>query len=152
MNARSFNIRDGVSSPPHDGDDEGEGAPKDSYHLVYVCMLMAGMGFLTPWTCYIGAIDYFFYYYKTSFPTVSVAIPLVYLFTTVSSSSVNVILVLKKISVGKRIIFGYVMFIISLSFIPLLDVAIHNCVIPTSVSFYLTLMSIGLVGIGSGGK
>ena len=44
--------------------DEGP-APKDHYHLIYICALMGGVGFLIPWSCFIGAVDYFFYYYNT---------------------------------------------------------------------------------------
>ena len=125
--------------------------PKDRFYLVYICMLMGGVGFLTPWTAYIGAIDYFFYYYKRDFPSVSVAIPVTYLVVTFFAATLNIALV-KRFGIHSRITFGYVMFIVSLLLIPLLDVGIHNCTIPVTVSFYLTLITIAMVGLGSGGE
>lgn len=38
---------------------------------MYVCMLLAGAGFLFPWTSYITAIDYFFFLYWKDFHHVS---------------------------------------------------------------------------------
>ena len=126
-------------------------APRDSYHLVYICFLMAGVGFLIPWSAIIGAVDYFFYYYLQDFPSVSVVLPMSYLITTFFASTLNLVLV-RVVPVHARISFGYVMFLVSLLLIPLLDVGIYNCAIPTTVSFYLTVVSVGLVGLGSGGK
>ena len=127
-----------------------EGAPKDRFHLVYVAFVMGGMGFLIPWSSYLGALDYFFYYYQPEFPSVSVAIPIGYLVTTFLACTLNLFLV-KAVGIHHRIAFGYAMFILSLLMISLLDIGIHNCDIPTSISFYLTIFSISLVGFGSGG-
>jgi hypothetical protein len=136
------------SSQPPTQDD---GAPKDHFHLVYIAFVMAGVGFLIPWTSYIGAIDYFFFYYQQDFPAVSVIIPIGYLTTTFFSSTLNLFLV-RVVAVHSRITFGYVVFIISLLVIPLLDVGIYKCAIPTDVSFYITIFSIALVGLASGGE
>ena len=125
--------------------------PKDRYNLVYVCMLLAGAGFLFPWTSYITAIDYFFFLYQRTFPEVSVAIPVTYLVTTMLSSTFNVYAV-DKFRLSIRIGFGYVAFSISLLFVLLLDIGIHNCTVSTHISFYLTLLSVMVVGLGSGGE
>lgn len=45
--------------------------PRDRGRSVYVCMLLAGAGFLFPWTSYITAIDYFFFLYWKDFHHVS---------------------------------------------------------------------------------
>ena len=124
--------------------------PKDHFHLVYICMLMAGAGFLFPWSSYISAIDYFFFLYHSQFSTVSEAIPVTYLLTTLFASTINVGLV-GLFSIHSRIRFGYLTFFISLIFVPLLDIGINNCTVSTSVSYYLTLFSVVGVGIGSGG-
>ena len=129
----------------------GVAEPRDHYNLVYVCMLMAGVGFLLPWSSYISAIDYFFYLYHSDFSTVSEAIPVTYLLTTLFFSTINIGLV-NLFSIHARIRFGYVMFTLSLVFIPLLDIGINNCTVSTHASYYLTLISIVAVGIGSGGK
>ena len=123
---------------------------RDPYNLVYICMVIAGAGFLTPWGAYIGAIDYFFYYYLTKFPTVSVAIPIINLATSFLAGSVNMFV--GKLNIHSRITFGYITFILSLLSIPLLDIGLHNCTITTCVGFYITLFTVGLVGIGAGGK
>ena len=125
--------------------------PKDHFYLVYICMLMAGAGFLFPWSSYISAIDYFFFLYHSQFQTVSEAIPVTYLLTTLFSSTINVALV-GLFSIHSRIRFGYLMFSISLVFVPLLDIGINNCTVSTNISYYLTLFSIVAVGVGSGSK
>ena len=125
--------------------------PKDRFHLVYICMLMAGAGFLFPWNSYITAIDYFILLYKHDFPQVTEAIPMTYLITTFLSSTFNMSTV-EQFPLHGRITFGYIMFSISLLFVPLLDIGIGNCTVSTHVSFYLTLLSIVVVGLGSGGK
>lgn len=124
--------------------------PMDRFNLVYICMLMAGAGFLFPWSSYITAADYFIFLYKHDFPQVTEAIPMTYLITTLLSSMFNMATV-EYFPLHARIMFGYVMFSISLLFVPLLDIGIDNCTISTHVSFYLTLLSIVVVGLGSGG-
>ena len=47
-------------------------APRDRGYVVYVCMVLAGAGFLFPWSSYITAIDYFFFLYRRDFPQVLV--------------------------------------------------------------------------------
>ena len=49
------------SSPP----------PRDRWNVVYVCMLMAGAGFIFPWSSYVTAIDYFFFLYWKDFRLVN---------------------------------------------------------------------------------
>ena len=124
--------------------------PMDKCHLVYVCMLLAGAGFLFPWFSFISAVDYFLFLYREKFPHVSVTVPITYLVTTLTSSTFNVASV-NRLPVHCRISYGYVMFFVSLLFVLLLDIGIHNCTISTNVSFYLTLLSVVIVGLGSGG-
>lgn len=130
---------------------EDDKIPKDYLHLVYICMLMAGIGYLTPWVSYVGAIDYFFYYYLMEFPAVSVILPITYFGSTLAACSLNLLLVV-VLGTHSRIMFSYILFVISLSTVLLLDVALHNCLIPTAVSFYITLLSVCMVGLGSGGE
>lgn len=125
--------------------------PKDRFHMVYICMLMAGVGFLFPWNSYITAIDYFILLYKHDFPQVTEAIPMTYLITTFLSATFNMSTV-ELFPLHGRITFGYIMFCISLLFVPLLDIGIGNCTVNTHVSFYLTLLSIVVVALGSGGR
>lgn len=124
-------------------------APTDKYNLVYICFFVAGSGFLFPFNSYVAAIDYFFSLYRAQFPAISEIIPVTYLVVTLCTSTLNMAIV-ERISITSRIVLGYVLFSGALFFIPMLDIGINNCTVSTRVSFYLTLASIGLVGIGSG--
>ena len=126
-------------------------APRDKCKLLYFCFVVVGAGFLVPWTTYISAFDYFFFYYEIEFPTVSVAIPVMYLVFTFFFGALNVFLV-SRLEMHGRITFGYVMFFLSLLIIPMLDVGLHNCAIPTRVGFAVTLLSVAIMASGSGGK
>lgn len=137
----------GLSSSSEDG----EMAPKDHFNLVYIGMIVSGVGFLLPWSCYTAAIDYFFFYYLEDFPTVSVVIPMSYLVSTLLAASLNIVLV-RTVGTHPRITFGHVMFFIGLLVVPLLDIGINNCTISTNVSYYITLIFISMVGLGSGGE
>lgn len=137
----------GLSSSSEDG----EMAPKDHFNLVYIGMIVSGVGFLLPWSCYIAAIDYFFFYYLEDFPTISVVIPMGYLVPTLLAASLNIVLV-RTVGTHSRITFGHVMFFIGLLVVPLLDIGINNCTISTNISYYITLIVISMVGLGSGSE
>ena len=126
-------------------------APRDRFHLVYICFFLAGAGFLFPFNSYIAAIDYFFSLYRPQFTAIAEIIPMTYLLVTLCASTLNLSLV-ERLSINTRIVFGYVMFSVSLFFVPMLDIGINNCTVSTGVSFYLTLASIVVVGLGSGCK
>ncbi len=125
--------------------------PLDRFNLLYISFFMAGAGFLFPFNSFIAAIDYFYCLYRAEFSAISEIIPMTYLITTLLMSTLNLILV-ERLSICLRISFGYVMFAISLFFVPLLDVGVTNGTIATSVSFYLTLIAVLIVGLGSGCK
>ena len=141
--------------------------PRDRGHVVYVCMVMAGAGFLFPWSSYITAIDYFFFLYQRDFPQVfiyekpnsvpelppsqvSVTIPMTYLIFTWLFTGFNTSLV-SAVPLHVRIGLGYALFLLSLIAIPLLDLLVHSCVLSIHGAYYLTILSIAVVGIGSGG-
>ena len=135
------------TSSQHDSTDSS--APRDRLHLVYLCFFMAGAGFLFPFNSYITAVDYFHSLYKREFSSVSEVIPMTYLVVTLFASTLNLSLV-ERLPVYLRILFGYVMFSIALFFVLMLDIGIHNCTVSTHVSYYLTLASVVVVGLGSG--
>ena len=149
-------LRDGSDSSSHtdseqsSASNEDRAAPKDHFYLVYLCMVMGGVGLFTPYCTYVAAIDYFFYYYKEEFPSLSAIFPLTYFLAAFFAATLNIVLV-KMVCVYSRITFGYVVFIICLLTVPLLDIGIDNCTIPTTVSFYITLLTVGSVGLGAGG-
>lgn len=123
--------------------------PSDRFNLLYICFFLAGAGFLFPFNSFVAAIDYFYCLYRAEFSAISEIIPVTYLVTTLLTSTLNLVLV-ERLSARLRISFGYVMFAISLFFVPLLDVGVTNGTVATSVSFYLTLTAVLIVGLGSG--
>ena len=126
-----------------------DNAPRDRFHLLYLCFFLAGAGFLFPFNSFVAAIDYFYCLYKAQFSAVSEIVPMAYLVTTLLTSTLNLLLV-ERLSANLRISFGYVMFTVALFFVPMLDIGIHNHTVSTGVSFYLTLTSVLVVGLGSG--
>ena len=131
--------------------DDTSNPPKDRFYLVYFCMIMGGVGYFTPWMTYTGGIDYFFYYYQREFPSVSVAIQAVILSFGFLTSIINLTL-LRRFGIHSKIILGYVISITAMLAIPLLDIGIHNCTIPTSISFYPTILCMAFGGIASGSE
>ena len=82
---------------------------------------------------------------------VSVAIPVVYLVSTWIFTGVNVSLV-TAVPLHARIGLGYALFLLSLIAIPFIDLMVHSCVLSIHVAYYLTILSVAIVGIGSGGQ
>lgn len=74
-----------------------------------------------------------------------------YMMSTWLFTAFNVTIV-NTISLHVRIGLGYVLFLMSLLAVPLLDLLVHYCLLSTHISFYLTILSVAVVGIGSGGK
>ena len=73
-----------------------------------------------------------------------------YMVTTSIFTAVNVSIV-NTVSLHARIGLGYALFLLALLVVPLLDVLVHACLLSTDVAFYLTVSSVFIVGIGSGG-
>lgn len=121
----------------------------DRFYLVYLSMLLTGAGVLFPWNSFVVGVDYFQSLYPTKRP--EIAIPVTYLTVTLASVLFN-INTLKLFPLHGRIGFGYIMFFVALLFLPLLDVGINNCTVSTEVAFYLTLISVIVVSLGSGGR
>ena len=123
--------------------------PKDQLHIIYIITILVSAGILFPWNSYISAIDYFKFLYPTQ--RVENVIPYAYMSVTLfgivfTIGSINLL------PLHGRIAFGYVIFSLVLLFIPLLDIGIHNCSVNTDVGFGLTVFSVVLVALGSGGK
>ena len=89
--------------------------------------------------------------YSSSLLQVSVAIPMTYLVSTWLFTGVNISLV-SAVPLHARIGLGYVLFILSLTAIPLIDLLVHSCTISIHVAYYLTIFTVAVVGVGSGGE
>ena len=79
------------------------------------------------------------------------AIPMTYLVSTWIFTGVNVSLV-TAVPLHARIGLGYVLFLLSLIAIPFIDLMVHSCVLSIHAAYYLTIFSIAVVGVGSGGQ
>ena len=123
--------------------------PKDRFFLAYFAMFLIGMGVLFPWNSFVSALDYFMFFYRPYKP--EVAIPITYLVVTLFSMGFTTAAV-NVFPLHGRIGFGYVMFIVVLVFLPLFDLVIHNCLVSMLTGFLITLSSVMLVGLGSGGE
>ena len=148
----SSNDEDGLGSEGLGQEEETSliSAPvEDRYYLVYLCMILTGAGVLFPWNSFVVGIDYFQFLYPTKRP--EIVIPVTYLVVTLAATFFNVN-TLKLFPLHARIGFGYVMFFLALLFLPLLDIGINNCTIGTELAFYLTILAVIVVALGSGGK
>ena len=123
--------------------------PKDRFFLAYIAMFLVGMGVLFPWNSFVSALDYFMFLYRPYRPEVD--IPITYLVVTLVSMGFTTTAV-NVVPLHGRIGFGYVIFTIVLVFLPLFDLVMHNCLVSMLTGFLLTLGSVMLVGLGSGGK
>ena len=123
--------------------------PKDQLHIIYIITILVSAGILFPWNSYISAIDYFKFLYPTQ--RVENVIPYTYMSLTLFSV-VFTIGSINLFPLHGRIAFGYIIYFLVLLFIPLLDIGIHNCSVTTDIGFGLTVLSVVLVALGSGGK
>ena len=142
-------VNDSEGSGPKEGTSLISVRVEDRFYLVYLSMLLTGAGFLFPWNSFVVAIDYFQFLYPMKRP--EIAIPITYLVVTLASSFFNVN-TLKLIPLHARLGFGYVMFFLALLFLPLLDIGINGCTIDRDVAFYLTILAVIVVALGSGGR
>ena len=72
-----------------------------------------------------------------------------YLVSTWFFTCINVSIV-SAVPLHIRIGLGYALFLISLLAIPLIDLLVHSCLLSLHVSYYLTILTVVVVGIGSG--
>ena len=82
---------------------------------------------------------------------VSVVIPMTYLVSTWMFTGLNIAIV-NAVPLHARIGLGYVLYLLALLAVPLLDVLVHACLLPTHSAFYITILSVVMVGVGSGGE
>ncbi len=123
--------------------------PKDRFNLIYFIFVFVGVGILIPWNSFILSIDYFRFLYPTRH--IENVIPYTDLFVTLLGVVVTITIV-NIFPAHWRISFGYVIFFFVLLFLPLLDIGIHSCTVSTDVGFILTVLSVIIISIGSGGQ
>lgn len=73
-----------------------------------------------------------------------------YLVSTWLFTGINISLV-SAVPLHARIGLGYALFFLSLIAIPILDLLVHSCTISINLAYYITIITVAVVGIGSGG-
>lgn len=72
-----------------------------------------------------------------------------YLVSTWLFTGINISLV-SAVPLHARIGLGYALFFLSLIAIPILDLLVHSCIVSINLAYYITIITVAVVGIGSG--
>ena len=118
--------------------------PKDRFNVVYICLLIAGSGYLMPYNSFVTCVDY----WHDEYPEYPIEFLLSFVYIIVSFFSVFLTnLVVKLVSTHTRILIGY-----GLSLGPLIYVSIFhlwwNMFASKSISLVSIVTACGISGIG----
>ncbi|XP_022652747.1 equilibrative nucleoside transporter 4-like [Varroa destructor] len=118
-------------------------APRDSYQLVYLGLLLAGIGFLLPYNSFIIACDYF----KAKYPLSNIVfdMSLVYILVAFGTVCVNNALV-ETLAFSRRIAFGYLVSFLTLFFVLVFEVIWD--VFSKDISYTVNLVAVAIVAFG----
>lgn len=119
------------------------GPPRDSCSLIYISLILCGVGFLLPYNSFITAVDY----YQAKFPgtTIIFDMSLTYICIAFVGVVINNLLV-EIFSMQTRISFGFVISIVTLMAIALTDVWFE--MFTKEVSYRLNLAAVATVALG----
>ncbi|OQR71329.1 equilibrative nucleoside transporter 4-like [Tropilaelaps mercedesae] len=127
--------------------DRDHDAPRDNYQLVYLGLLLAGVGFLLPYNSFIIACDYFEAKYPLS--TIVFDMSLVYILVAFGAVCVNNALV-EALAFSRRIAFGYLVSFSTLLFVLLFEVVWD--VFSKDIGYTVNLIAVAVVAFGCTGK
>ena len=142
-----------ADSDETDAGDDGDvsscasSGPKDPHHLVYIAFVFTGVGFLFPYNTFITAVDYFTFVYPSE--NAESVMTAVYLTFTLAFVFVNV-LIMERFTAKTRIIFGYVVFAVSLLVVMVLTIFLQSC--NSTPAFAVTLLAVSATAIACGGQ
>ncbi|CAB4054833.1 SLC29A4 [Lepeophtheirus salmonis] len=116
--------------------------PIDHNQLVYVSMILAGVGFLLPYNSFIVAVDY----YQDKFGgTIIFDLSVTYILTSFIAVILNNMLV-ESVSVHFRITSGYTISFITLCFVAFFEIGLN--IFPQEESYTITLVAVAFVAFG----
>ncbi|XP_035695646.1 equilibrative nucleoside transporter 4-like isoform X2 [Branchiostoma floridae] len=117
--------------------------PRDKYHLVYLALLLAGVGFLLPYNSFITDVDYL----HARYPGTSIVfdMSLTYILVAFGAVLVNNSLI-ETFGTHTRITLGYGLAFFSLVFIAILDVWLE--VFDKDTSYVMNLLAVSVVAFG----
>lgn len=132
-----------------DEDHDGPGGrhhspPEDKNNLIYLAMVCSGVGFLLPYNSFTVAVDYWEERYPNS--TIVFDISIVYILFAFAAVLLNNLLV-EAVPLNLRILFGYVVALITLFFVSFFEIWWPDT-FPPEVSYSITLFSVAVVAFG----
>ncbi|KAI5718802.1 hypothetical protein M8J76_000503 [Diaphorina citri] len=117
--------------------------PVDKYNVIYLSLLLAGVGFLLPYNSFVIAGDYFIKQYPGS--TIIFDMSFVYIIMAFFAVLANNILV-ETLSLNTRITFGYIISFVTLLFIAFFEIWWQ--VFDSTTSYNVLLASVAVVSLG----
>ncbi|XP_072022732.1 equilibrative nucleoside transporter 4-like [Amphiura filiformis] len=118
--------------------------PKDQYNIIYICLLLAGIGFLLPYNSFITAVDYFLAKYGQG-STIVFDMSLTYIVVGFVAVILNNALV-ESFSLHVRITFGYVVSFVSLLLVAIFEVGLES--FSEHTSYVVILLAVATVSLG----
>ncbi|XP_066291383.1 equilibrative nucleoside transporter 4-like isoform X1 [Branchiostoma lanceolatum] len=117
--------------------------PRDKYHLVYLALLLAGVGFLLPYNSFITDVDYL----HARYPGTSIVfdMSLTYILVAFGAVLVNNSLI-ETFGTHTRITLGYGLAFVSLVFIAIFDIWLE--VFDKDTSYVMNLLAVSVVAFG----
>ncbi|XP_068246521.1 equilibrative nucleoside transporter 4 [Palaemon carinicauda] len=128
----------------HDGPGRHISPPEDHWNLIYMALVLAGIGFLLPYNSFTIAVDYFEKRYPNS--TIVFDISIVYTFIAFGAVLLSNLLV-ELIPLNVRIIFGYVVSLLMLIFVSFFEIWWPN-IFRAEISYKIILISVSVVAFG----
>ncbi|XP_050704336.1 equilibrative nucleoside transporter 4-like [Eriocheir sinensis] len=148
MNGEAYGSRFGVDDDDDDDEHDGPGRhvspPEDTCSLIYLALVLAGVGFLLPYNSFTIAVDYFQRRYPGT--TIVFDISIVYIFVAFGAVLLNNLLV-ELVPLNTRIVFGYVVSLVMLVFVSFFEIWWPDT-FPPSLSYRITLLSVSVVAFG----
>ncbi|KAJ8687898.1 hypothetical protein QAD02_023693 [Eretmocerus hayati] len=117
--------------------------PVDRWNLIYLSLVLAGIGFLLPYNSFVIAVDYFQERYPDT--TVIFDMSVVYIAMAFFAVLVNNVLV-ESLSLGTRITFGYLVSFLTLNFIVFCEIWWE--VFGYATSYTINLVAVAVVSLG----
>lgn len=123
------------------------GGPKDRFNLVYLSLVISGLGFLLPYNVFINAVDF----YKARYGSARIMFDLstTYILVMLASVTANNF-IMNRLNFQWRISAGYLLALVVLFGVTLLDVYLN--LFSNTVSYRLTVIAAAFVSMGCTGR
>ncbi|KAG7205436.1 hypothetical protein KM043_007428 [Ampulex compressa] len=117
--------------------------PVDKYNLIYLALVLGGIGFLLPYNSFIIAVDYF----QARYPGTTVIFDMSVVYITMAFFAVNANNILvETLSLNTRITFGYLVSFFTLNFVVICEIWWELFAVATS--YTINLVAVAVVSLG----